>query len=92
MANKEKTNNEFALDQLYESAHNIKFMVTSLDEYFIVLTELTPKGVKTYKKKKYTRDIFAGLVANKSFALTRIARREVWADLYELELNKFANK
>jgi len=91
MTKRNEISEKFALGQFFENSHHTKFVISELDEYFVVITELTPLGEKTGKKKKFTRDIFAGLIANRHFGTTPFPKRETYFDLREYEINKFFN-
>ena len=90
---KETLINEMQVGKLYENAHNVKFEIIDVDERCIILQELEPNGNYKYKeKRRFTKDSFAGLLLNKSFATTLFKKRETYYDLHYLDVNKLFNK
>lgn len=89
---KEAFNNNLAMGQFYENGYHTKFQVTELTERHLILTELTNAGKLTEKRRKFNREVFAGLIYTKVFEQAKFGRREAYMDLRELEVGKLFTK
>ena len=93
MNRKERLIHEMTVGALYESANNVKYEIVDTDERCIIVNELEPSGKQKYRaKRKFTKNIFADLIINKSFEPTKFRRREAYSDLRIYDVNKLFNR
>lgn len=82
----------FEVGWIYENGGHVKYMIEKIDDNFVYLVELDPKGSVTDNHKRYPKTTLAQLICNNYFEKSRFMKRDDYNDLRKYDIGTLFRK